>query len=430
MPSPDITQPKEGTATASSVVVLVAWMWIAYFLNYCDRQAVSAMHKVLKSDLSMSDTQFGLATALFLWVYGFGCPIAGFLADRFSKRTLVLFSLIVWSLVTLLTGLSVTAGMLLGMRAAMGISEALFMPAAIALTSISTPDRWRSKAIAGLTTAQIAGIVGGSSFGGWMAERGEWRIAFVILGVCGLLYAIPYGWYLSRNVPGSPNRSQSLQASSQDHRPWDPWFALFRVPTFSALCVIFPMFVFGLWLIYSWLASYMQERFSLSLTEAGWMSMVYLQSATCLGLFTGGYVADRLRSRYRTGRLLVLLGSLLLCVPSLLAIGRVDEVQQMKWVLMAYGFSSGWMMGNIFPAAFEVVPTHSRGKAVGILNLFGAALSGFAPLAVGAWKQSLGLPGMLGVAAIGYGIAAVLLAITIFRFFQKDFDRNAATGIP
>jgi MFS family permease len=128
-------------------------MWVAYFLNYCDRQAVFAM---------------------FLWVYAFGCPIAGQLADRFSKRLLVVLSLVVWSLVTFVTGFAGSAFVLLGLRAAMGVSEALFMPSAIALTANAHAPGLRSRAIAVLTTAQIAGTVGGSWFGGWMADRGQW----------------------------------------------------------------------------------------------------------------------------------------------------------------------------------------------------------------------------------------------------------------
>lgn len=410
---------------ASATVVLVAWMWGAYFLNYCDRQAVFAMFKVLKSDLQMTDAQLGLTGALFLWVYGAGCPVAGVLADHFSKRALIVSSLMLWSIVTILTGMSSTPWMLLGMRAAMGISEALFMPAAIALTSAATPQRWRSKAIAGLTTAQIAGVVGGASFGGWMAQRGQWRIAFVFLGICGLVYAVPYAWYLRRALPatldGPDQPSPSLPPRGVRQSP----FLLFRIPTFSALCVIFPLFVFGLWMIYSWLASYLEERFHLTLAEAGWTSTIYLQSATLVGLITGGYAADLWRSRNRAGRLLVLLASLVCCAPLLYGIGQVAELGLLKGLLIAYGFWSGWMMGNIFAAAFEVVAPCSRATAVGFLNLFGAALSGFAPLLVGTWKQSLGFTGMLGVAAGAYAIAALLLAATILFLFPRDWRLHA-----
>lgn len=420
-----------------SAVSVVGWMWVAYFLNYCDRQAIFAMFTVLKSELAMTDAQLGLTGALFLWVYGVGCPIAGFLADRVSKAKLVVSSLVVWSLVTIATGLAVSPLMLLAMRAAMGISEALFMPAAIALTSEATRENWRSKAVASLTTAQIAGIVGGASFGGWMAQLGQWRIAFFVMGACGLLYAVPYGWYLRRRFDKRPDSidriatvsrrpRESTDAKRQGDR-FESVLQLFRVPTFCMLCMVFPLFVFGLWMIYSWLASYMESKFELTMSVAGWTSTVYLQSATLVGLFVGGYVADLWRTYHRAGRLLVLLVSLVGCAPLLVAIGRVDQLDQLKWLLVAFGFSSGWMMGNIFPAAFEVVSPHARGTAVGILNLFGALLSGFAPLLVGAWKQSIGLPGMLCVAALAYGLASVVLFCTIFFLYPKDWERNASS---
>ncbi|MFM8401248.1 MAG: MFS transporter, partial [Pirellula sp.] len=216
-------RPQE-SLNAESTAVLVAWMWVAYFLNYCDRQAVFAMFKVLKADLSMSDTQLGLTGAFFLWVYGIGCPIAGYLADRYPKRHLIVGSLIVWSFVTIATGLSVSAGMLLAMRAAMGISEALFMPAAISLTTNLTRMEWRSRAVASLTTAQIAGVIAGASFGGWMAQQGYWRHAFFVLGILGLLYALPYAWYLSQ-LP----RSQEIMINPSDslHTP-DSMLAAFQ----------------------------------------------------------------------------------------------------------------------------------------------------------------------------------------------------------
>ncbi len=203
--------------TALATVILVAWMWVAYFLNYCDRQAVFAMFAILKDELSMTDGQLGLTGAFFLWVYGVGCPIAGILADRVSKRRLIIASLIVWSLVTIATGLSVSAAMLLAMRAAMGISEALFMPAAIAWTTAGTPEKWRSRAVAGLTTAQVAGVVGGSSFGGWMAERGQWRMAFFVLGIVGLIYAIPFAWYLAKSSRRTSMELMAPLQSSSDH---------------------------------------------------------------------------------------------------------------------------------------------------------------------------------------------------------------------
>jgi MFS family permease len=141
---------------AKSAGALVAFMWFAYFLNYCDRQAVFSMFPSLKADLKMTDQELGLVGAMFLWVYAFGCPISGYLGDRFSKRLLVVLSLVVWSLVTLATGWARSGSDILALRGAMGISESLFMPTAIALTANAHPPALRSRAIAILTTAQIA----------------------------------------------------------------------------------------------------------------------------------------------------------------------------------------------------------------------------------------------------------------------------------
>lgn len=419
-------RPQESLNTVSTAV-LVAWMWVAYFLNYCDRQAVFAMFKVLKADLSMSDTQLGLTGAFFLWVYGIGCPIAGYLADRYPKRHLIVGSLVVWSFVTIATGLSVSAGMLLAMRAAMGISEALFMPAAISLTTGLTRVQWRSRAVASLTTAQIAGVIAGASFGGWMAQQGYWRAAFVLLGILGLLYALPYGWYLSQ-LPTSQetkiNTSVDLHTSDSIINA----LRIFRSWTFCILCVAFPLFVFGLWMIYSWLARYLEETFQLSTAQAGWVSTVYLQGATVVGLFFGGYIADSLGKFFRSGRISILLASMACCAPLLLAIGQTREMWLLQVLLVGYGFCSGWMIGNIFPAAFEVVRTDQRGLAVGLLNLFGALLSGFAPLMVGRWKETLGFPGMIQYAAIAYGIASFLLLIAILFTVPREIDHHVETN--
>src|SRR5205807_1976653 len=107
------------SSTTRSATLLVAFMWGAYFLNYCDRQAVFSMFPVLQSDLHLSDTQLGLTGSIFLWVYGSLCPIAGQLADTFSKRLLVVLSLTVWSIVTIATGFATSAIMLLTLRAVM-----------------------------------------------------------------------------------------------------------------------------------------------------------------------------------------------------------------------------------------------------------------------------------------------------------------------
>jgi len=388
-------------------------MWVAYFLNYCDRQAVFAMFPSLRADLGMTDRQLGLTGAIFLWVYAFGCPIAGQLADRFSKRLLVVLSLVVWSLVTAATGLAGSAFVLLGLRAAMGVSEALFMPSAIALTANAHAPGLRSRAIAVLTTAQIAGTVGGSWFGGWMADRGQWRGAFFALGAVGLLYAAPYVLVLRGMHEDRANEGTTT-------RPPLAFPILLRVHTFLLLCVVFPVFVFGLWLLYGWLPSFLHDKFALDQADAAFNATLFLQATATIGLLGGGVLADVLYRRTRASRLWLMAGSLVLCAPSLHLLGSSDTLGATRVAAGAFGLFSGLLMGNIFPAAFEVVPFATRASAVGILNFCGALVSGFATLFGGLWRQSLGIDGLLSITAVAYLVAGVALIAGIRWLFPRD----------
>lgn len=399
--------------------LLVAFMWVAYFLNYADRQAVFSMTGSLKEDLGMSDTQLGLIGAIFLWVYAFGCPIAGQLGDRYSKRLLVVISLVIWSLVTVATGFAGTVVMLLGLRAAMGISEALFMPTAIALTANAHPPSLRSRAIAVLTTAQIAGTVAGSWFGGWMADRGEWRAAFFILGTIGVLYAVPYFLFL-RKVDENPPEIVKTSGKS---------FAfpvLMKVRTFLLLCVVFPVFVFGLWLLYGWLPTFLREKFELTQSDAAFNATIYLQATTAVGLLGGGILADALYQRTKASRLWLMTASLFLCAPCLHYLGSSDTLFATRIAAAGFGLFSGLFMGNIFPASFEVVPADTRASAVGILNFCGAIMSGFAALFGGLWKDSLGIDRLLSLTAVAYLVAGIILVYGIKRLFPRDVAKITA----
>jgi len=401
---------------ADRASVLVGFMWFAYFLNYCDRQVVFALFPVLKTQLGLTDEQLGLTGSLFLWVYGVGCPIAGQFGDRYSKRILVVLSLAVWSVITIATGLATSAIMLLAMRGLMGVSESLYMPSAIALTANAHAPERRSRAIAALTTAQIVGVVAGSWFGGWMGDHGLWRYAFFTLGAIGLLYSIPYSWFL---------RGVSEESRTEQQKPGDSpaFLTLLSVPTFLLLCVAFPIFVFGLWLLYSWLPNYLYEKFSFNLSDAAFNATAFLQGASLVGMLAGGVLADWLFKITPASRMWLLVASLLICAPCLYAIGHNDSLGGTRIAASGFGFFSGFMMGNIFPAAFEIIPPGTRASAVGVLNLFGAAVSGCATLFGGLWKKTLGFDGLLAWTGVAYFIAGILLIAGTKLLFERDYQR-------
>jgi MFS transporter, Spinster family, sphingosine-1-phosphate transporter len=389
---------------------LLAFMWGAYFLNYCDRQAIFSMFPVLRSDLGLTDTQLGLTGSIFLWVYGIGCPIAGQLGDRFSKRLLVVLSLVIWSVVVVITGFAASAVSLLTLRGAMGIAECLFMPAAIALTAGAFPPAGRSRAIAALTTAQIAGVVGGGWFGGWMAQHGRWREAFFLLGAVGVLYAAPYFLFLRGAKEGAQEeKTQGAGGLAVAE--------LFRTPIFLLLCAVFSIFVFGLWLLYSWLPDFLHEKFALNLTDAAFNATAYLQGATFVGILAGGFLADWLFQFSKAARLWLLVASLAFCAPCLHAIGGGGSLVATRLAAAGFGLSAGLLMGNIFPASFEIVSLNARASAVGLLNFFGAAVSGCATLFGGIWKKTVGMERLLTGTALAYFAAALLLILGVHLLF-------------
>ena len=112
--------------------LLVAMLWVVAFLNYFDRILITSMRDPLVADFSLSDAQFGLLTSIFLWSYGILSPLGGFLADKYSRKKMIIFSAMIWSAFTLWTGFASSFGELLVARAFMGISEACYIPAALA----------------------------------------------------------------------------------------------------------------------------------------------------------------------------------------------------------------------------------------------------------------------------------------------------------
>jgi MFS family permease len=401
-------------------------MWGAYVLNYAARQAVFAMYPSLQRDLGMDDASLGLIGAVFLWTYAIGCPVAGFVGDRMSKQRLVVASAVFWSLVTIATGVVGGGAAMIGCRAVLGVAQSLFMPTAVALVADAHPPRLRSRAIAILTTAQIVGTIAGNVFGGWMADMGRWRGAFFQLGSAGLVYAVvlALGFGRWRSLTGKP----SPEAAVRRDDPVPPMWTLLGIPSFLVLLVAFPCFVFGLWLIYGWLPTFLHDKFQLSQRDAAWDATVYLQSMAAVGLLGGGLLSDRLYRRTAAARQWVLVASLVGCAPSLWALAMVTSLETTRVAAAAFGLSSGLFMGNIFAAAFEVVAANLRASAVGVLNLGGGLVSGFGALFGGVWKQSLGIDGLLVITAGVYFAAAALLIAATLTLFRADHVR--AGGLP
>ena len=272
---------------------LVVFLWFALALNYIDRQMVYSIFPALKADLHFTDVQLALTGSIFAWVYALCMPIAGHLSDRLRRDRMIVAGMALWSAATLGCGLSHSVFMFLLWRAVMGITESLYYPAAVSTLAAAHTGATRSKAMGIHQSAQMAGIVAGGSYGGWMADHAGWRVGFVLAAGAGILYSI----ILSKKLP----ISQAPPMPMQGH-PVRTSLRLFRSPCYMALSAAFFAFCAMLWIFYAWFPTFLFERFHLSMTESGFRATLFVQLSCGAGIVVGGALADRLSKRIPAAR--------------------------------------------------------------------------------------------------------------------------------
>jgi predicted MFS family arabinose efflux permease len=395
---------------------LLAFLWVCYVLNHADRQVVYTLFSALQKEFGFSNTVLGLTGALFLWVYGFCSPAAGILGDRLSKTKLIVGSLAVWSSLTLLSGLSPNGSFLLSCRARLGVSESLFMPAAYALIANAHGPATRSKAIAIFGTSQLFGVALGGSGSGFIAELLNWRVSFWLLGLAGLLFALPLAQFL-RSLPdhfhhGSDTRKEPATVGS--------FIRLLRIPSLRIVTAFVASATFGLFLVYTWLPTFLYDKFSLGLARAGFEASVYPQIGTLGGLLVGSVLADRYYLRVKAARFWVLFVAFSAAGPGILLIGTSQSLDATRLAGVAFGFFSGFINGNQAAAAFDVVPASLRASTVGVLNMVGAAIAGFAPFLGGMARSTIGVDQLFIYTSALYLANAFLIVYVIRRHFYRD----------
>jgi MFS family permease len=389
---------------------VVALLWVAFFLNYMDRQIVFSIFPVLKRELSLTDTQLGLLGSVFTWTYSLCMPLTGRLSDLVQRKWLVVASLVLWSCAMAGTASSTSVGWFLFWRVLMGVVESLYIPAAYGLIASLHSDATRSRAFAIHQTAQLAGVVAGGWFGGWAGDTFGWRFGYLLLGAAGVAYAL----FLApafRRIP------RQLTGSIRD---WSRPPAVFRSVTYRLLLVATFFFSLILWLMTAWLPSHVYERYHLSLAESGLIATLFIQVSSAIGVLAGGYLADRLSARRPEISCLVVAAGDVLSGPLAWATLSAPSLAGMKTAAVAYGFCSGLHVGNIFPAASKVVQPEDYGFAAGLLNLSGGLAGGAGMVLGGRMKASLGLAWPVAFASVACAAGGIVLAAYATRASAKS----------
>lgn len=365
---------------------LVAFLWVAFALNYLDRQMVYSMFPALQVDLGIRADRLGIIGSVFLWVYTLSMPLAGKLADSFPRQTMVLLSLVLWSVATLGSGVAQSEGAFIGWRAAMGITESLYFPAAVALIASCYPDATRSRALGVHQAAQYFGVILGGWYGGWSADHVGWRQAFFVAGTVGVVYSAVLWRMLPKLIPSAASLQPKVPGRFVD---------LVRSSSYVALCLTFAAFCAMQWIYLAWFPTFLYETYKLSMTDSGWNATVFLQGSAMTGILLSAAVADRLAARYPKARLYVTAASVLACAPFAYLTFSADTLNAARVFSALFGLFAGSLAANAFAAAYDVVGNGNRGVASGVLNMMGGLASAIMIYLAGIFKQTVGFPTMM-----------------------------------
>jgi predicted MFS family arabinose efflux permease len=376
---------------------------VVVVLNYVDRQVLFSVFPLLQSDLGFSSVQLGLLSTVFLWVYGVLSPVSGFVADRFGRTRMIWVSLFVWSAVTLATGYAGNYAQMVAARGLMGLSEACYLPAALAMIAQHHGPKTRSLAVGIHQSGIYVGLILGGAGGGWLGQRYGWRLAFVLLGAMGILYAAVL-YRLFRHAPPAapaPEAPPRGFASALSE--------LVRLPGFAVMTVVFSAMAIANWLVYTWLPMYLYERFRMGLAEAGFTATFFIQSASFCGIILGGWFADRWSARMPRGRLYTQVFGVLLASPFLFLLGHTGSYAVLVASLILFGIGRGFYDCNIMPVLCQVARDDLRSTGYGVFNCAGCVAGGIVAALAGQLKDAIGLAAAFQIAAAILCLSGVLL---------------------
>ncbi|WP_304331005.1 MFS transporter [Phocaeicola plebeius] len=388
--------------------IVVGLLWGVALLNYMDRQMLSTMKDAMQVDIVelQSATNFGYLMAIFLWIYALMSPVSGVIADRMSRKWLIVGSLFVWSSVTYLMGIAETFNQIVFLRALMGVSEALYIPAGLSLIADYHTGKSRSLAVGihmtGLYTGQAIG-----GFGATVADAFSWHTTFHWFGIIGIAYAVILMLFLhDKKTEILP--TEKLQANPQKEKE-SVFTSLKSLLTNVAFWVILLYFAAPSlpgWATQNWLPTLFAENLDLPMSQAGPISTITIAVSSFIGVLIGGPLSDKwvqknLRGRVYTGAI-----GLGLTIPSLLLLGFGHNLVAVVGAGLLFGIGYGIFDTNNMPILCQFVSHKQRATAYGVMNMIGVSAGAFITHLLGRWGDS----GNLGA---GFAMLAIVVAIAL-----------------
>ena len=387
--------------------IVVALLWGVALLNYMDRQMLSTMKDSMQIDITelQSAANFGRLMAVFLWIYGLMSPVAGLIADRLNRKWLIVCSLFVWSAVTYLMGVADTFNQVFWLRALMGISEALYIPAGLSLIADYHTGRSRSLAVGihmtGLYTGQAIG-----GFGATVAAAFSWHTTFHWFGIIGIAYAIILMLFLrdKKSEPVTP--VQTADTDEQKVNIFQSLRMLFSNIAFWVILLYFTAPSLPGWATKNWLPTLFAENLNLPMSQAGPLSTITIAVSSFIGVLTGGLLSDKWVQRNLRGRIYTGAIGLGLTIPSLLLLGFGHSLVAVVGAGLLFGIGYGIFDANNMPILCQFVSAKQRATAYGVMNMTGVFAGAAITDLLGQWGDG----GNLG---LGFAMLAIVVVVAL-----------------
>jgi MFS family permease len=413
-----------GTTTKRfSPGLVLAMLLLVYTFNFLDRQILGILAQPIKEELGLSDTQLGLLGGLaFAMLYSTLAVPFALVADRTSRSWVITIALTAWSGFTALCGMATGFWQLFLFRLGVGVGEAGGVAPSYALIADYFPAAKRARALAIYSLGIPIGLAMGALLGGYIAQNVDWRMAFVVIGLAGVVIA-PLFKYIVRDLP---------RPAATESAPQVPVSQVFGIlakkPSFwlmafgagmSSLC--------GYGLAF-WVPSVLIRSFGFDLVGVGQFAGSLLLIGGTAGVFAGGWLADRMGGRDRGNYAKLPAYAWLLTAP-LFAAGLLSTSPVLAWLLLLapHGLNILWL-GPITTAVQHLVPPHMRATASAsfllINNLVGLGLG---TLVMGALSDAM--TAAYGDEALRYAtvlclvfyLIAAALALLAVKPLRKDW---------
>ena len=420
-------QPTRGQARFAFTI-----LFIINILNYADRYVLPAILPKIadpKTGLGLNTFEQGLLGSSFLLVYAFATLPLGVWADRSVRKNIVALCVGIWSVATILAGVTRNFLQLFSVRAILGIGEAGYAPASLSLLGDFFPKAQRGRIFSYWSSGTLLGAAIGFTLGGFIAEAFGWREAFFMVGIPGLIAAF-LAWRMHEPARGAFESDETdveeENAAASEHGAmgkdfWGSVRKLRAIPTYWVLvsALVFSFFTIGGTSF--WLPSYIVDSFRLSLGKAGLLSGTVLVVSGLIGTVVGGWLADFAQRRRPEGRLFIAALGLLLGAPLVLVALLIHNLALFIAVFVLAAISLNFSTGPLNAVIQDVIAPEMRATALGLALLLAHLLGDAAsPAVIGAIAGNVSLGSALTLTAPTFLLLAGLICLLGLRTVARD----------